>query len=274
MAASPRPGPRTAIASTHAKGEQLVLEVNARRLGSDLDSFLEVLDAKGNPIERAVVRPVWETTITLRDHDSAGRGIRIAAWDSLQVGDYVMVGAEILRIEAMPLSPDDDTVFEAFGGQRLAFFDTSSEAHAIDSPVYKVQIHPPGTKLSPNGLPVAHLYYRNDDGGPGYGKDSAGALHRAGRWRVPRAHPRCPGPGRRELRVPPDRAPAASGFPADGEPAESQCAGGRQRSGDRHGVSHGWLRRADRCGDRRICPPACRPPTARSVRARFRPRSF
>ena len=43
---------------------------------------------------------------------------------------------------------------------------------ALDQPVYKVQVHPPGTKLSPNGLPVAHLYYRNDDGGPGYGKDS------------------------------------------------------------------------------------------------------
>jgi hypothetical protein len=38
--------------------------------------------------------------------------------------------------------------------------------------VYKVQIHPPGAQLSPNGLPIAHLYYRNDDGGPGYGKDS------------------------------------------------------------------------------------------------------
>src|SRR4029077_11860674 len=78
------------------KGEQLVLEVNARRLGSDLDSFLEVLDAKGNPIERAVVRSVWETSVTLRDHDSAGRGIRIAAWNALQAGDYCMVGSEIL----------------------------------------------------------------------------------------------------------------------------------------------------------------------------------
>jgi hypothetical protein len=53
------------------KGEALILEVNARRLGSDLDSFLEVLDSKGNSIERAVVRPVWETNVTLRDHDSA-----------------------------------------------------------------------------------------------------------------------------------------------------------------------------------------------------------
>jgi hypothetical protein len=75
-------------------------------------------------------------------------------------------------VEALPLSPDNDTVFEGFGGQRLAWFDTSTEAHAIDAAVYKVQILPPGSKTSPNGLPVAHLYYRNDDGGPGFGRDS------------------------------------------------------------------------------------------------------
>jgi hypothetical protein len=154
------------------KGEPLILEVKARRLGSDLDSYLEVLDAAGRPIERATVRPVWETSLTLRDHSSADRGIRIAAWTSLHAGDYVMVGREILRIEALPLSPDADTIFESAGGQRIAFFDTSTEAHAIDSAMYKVQIHPPGAKFSPNGLPMAHLYYRNDDGGPGFGSDS------------------------------------------------------------------------------------------------------
>jgi len=35
-----------------------------------------------------------------------------------------------------------------------------------------VQIHPPGAKFAPNGLPLARLPYKNDDGGPGYGKDS------------------------------------------------------------------------------------------------------
>uniref|UniRef100_Q01UL2 Peptidase C-terminal archaeal/bacterial domain-containing protein n=1 Tax=Solibacter usitatus (strain Ellin6076) TaxID=234267 RepID=Q01UL2_SOLUE len=154
------------------KGEQLVLEVNARRTGSDLDSYLEVLDAQGNPVERAVVRPVWQTNVTLRDHDSTGRGIRIAAWSGMQAGDYVMLGSEILKIEALPLSPDADTTFEGTGGQRLTYFDTSAEAHAIDSAVYKVQILPPGSSPSPNGLPVARLYYRNDDGGPGFGRDS------------------------------------------------------------------------------------------------------
>jgi len=166
------PGAENRYRFSARKGERLVLEVNAQRLGSSLDSFLEVLDAKGNPIERAVVRSLWETAITLRDHDSVGRGMRIAAWDNLHAGDYTMIGAEIARVEALPLSPDNDTVFQGFGGQRAAYFDTSTEAHANDTPVYKVQIFPPATKLSPNGLPVAHLYYRNDDGGPGYGKDS------------------------------------------------------------------------------------------------------
>jgi len=167
-----KPGVENRYRFHASKGEQLVFEVNARRLGSNLDSYLEILDAKGQPIERAIARPVWSTALTLRDHDSAGRGLRLSAWDGIKVGDHVMIGGEIIRAEALPLSPDNDTVFEGFNGQRLTFFDTTGEAHAVDSAVYKVQILPPGTKLSPNGLPVAHLFYRNDDGGPGYGKDS------------------------------------------------------------------------------------------------------
>jgi len=150
----------------------LILDVNARRLGSDLDSIIEVLDAQGHPIERAVVRPVWETATTLAERDSSSRGLRILAWNGLAVGDRLMVGGEVLQVAALPQGPDSDLVIESFGGQRLAYFDTSTEAHAVDKPVYKVEILPPGARPSPNGLPVARLFYRNDDGGPGYGKDS------------------------------------------------------------------------------------------------------
>jgi hypothetical protein len=154
------------------RGEQLVFEVEAKRLGSDFDSMLEVLDAKGQPIERAVLRPVWETITTLRDHDSASRGIRINAWNGLKVGDYVLLGSELIRVRQMPPGPDDDMEFESFGNQRITYLDTSAEAHAIDSALYKVQVHPAGAQFSANGLPLTRLYYRNDDGGPGYGKDS------------------------------------------------------------------------------------------------------
>ena len=191
-----KPGAENRYRFHATKGEQLAFEVNARRLGSDLDSYLEILDAKGQPIERAIARPVWSTSLVLRDHDSAGRGLRLSGWDGLKVGDYVMAGGEIIRTEALPLSPDDDVVFEAFGGQRLSFFDTTPEAHAVDSAVYKVQIVPPGTKLSPNGLPVAHLVLSQRRWRPRIWQGFAVAFHRARRWRIHRLHSRCAGPRR------------------------------------------------------------------------------
>jgi hypothetical protein len=38
--------------------------------------------------------------------------------------------------------------------------------------MYKVEVHPPGSTFPENGMPVFELPYRNDDGGPGYGKDA------------------------------------------------------------------------------------------------------
>jgi hypothetical protein len=154
------------------KGEKLVIEVNANRLGSPLDSLLEILDTKGAPVERATIRCVLETSTTLADRDSQSRGLRIQSSTGFAVGDYMMAGGEIIQVEAMPRGPDDDFLFTGFGGQRIAYLDTTPEAHAIDQAVYKVQIHPPGAQFAPNGLPVVHLPYRNDDGGPGYRKDS------------------------------------------------------------------------------------------------------
>jgi len=157
---------------TAAKGERLIFEVTARRFGSELDSFLEIQDVHGKPVPLAVARAVWETFTVLAERDSVGRGIRIQNWNALAVGDYVMIGNEIIRMEALPKSPDDDAIFEGFGGQRIGFFGTTTEAHALDKPVYKVQIHPPDARFAPNGLPQVKLFYRNDDGGPGFGRDS------------------------------------------------------------------------------------------------------
>jgi hypothetical protein len=154
------------------KGEKVVLEVAARRLDSELDSYIEVLDAAGKPIEIGVARAVHETSCVLRDHDSMQRGIRLSSVTGFAVGDYLMAGNEIMRIEAMPPGPDDDTVMDSFGGQRISYFATSGEAHHVDRAFYKTEIHPAGSKFTPNGLPLVKLYARNDDGGPGFGKDS------------------------------------------------------------------------------------------------------
>jgi hypothetical protein len=90
----------------------------------------------------------------------------------MAVGDTIMIGGELIRVSAMPRGPDDDIRFQSFEGQRIGLLDTTPEAHSIDTPVYKVQVYAPGKTFVTNGLPLVHLPYRNDDGGPGYGKDS------------------------------------------------------------------------------------------------------
>jgi hypothetical protein len=156
------------------KDQTIIFEVGAQRYGSALDSVLEIFDANGQPVPRATVRCELETRITLRDHNSNGSGIRIESWNGMQPGDYVMTGNEILMIDRLPKGPDEDTFFVAdpLSGDRVGMLETTPEGHAINSPMYKVSLHPPGTKFSSNGLPIVTLYYRNDDGGAMYGKDS------------------------------------------------------------------------------------------------------
>lgn len=154
------------------KGEQVVISVSASRLGSPLDSVLEIVDAEGRPIPRAVLRPVWETTMDLRSRDSLDRGLRLLTWSELRRGDWVYIDRELMRVAELPKGPDEDVTFESFRGRRLAFLDTTNEGHALGRPVYKVEVHPPDATFSPNGLPLFTLFYRNDDGGPMWGKDS------------------------------------------------------------------------------------------------------
>ncbi|MDW8223666.1 MAG: c-type cytochrome domain-containing protein [Gemmatales bacterium] len=154
------------------RGQRLIVEVEARRLGSPLDSVVEILDARRQPVPRAVLRCVARTFTTFRDHDNVSAGIRLEDWRELAVNDYVYINGELLRILALPRNPDDDCRFFNVNNQRLGYLDTTPIYHPPGTPVYKVEIHPPGSSFSPNGYPIIPLFYRNDDGGPGYGKDS------------------------------------------------------------------------------------------------------
>jgi WD40 repeat protein len=157
---------------TAHKGRRLLIEVEARRIGSPLDSFIEILDASGRPLPRATLRCVSKTYVAFRDHDSRSPGIRLETWNDLAMNDYLLVGEELVRIWQLPKNPDDDCQFFSSGGQRLGHLGTTPTFQSMGRPMYKVAIHPPGATFPPNGLPVVTLYYRNDDGGPGFGKDS------------------------------------------------------------------------------------------------------
>ena len=154
------------------KGAPLSIDVMARRTGSPLDSSIEVLDARGRAVERAVLRAVGQTEQTLNDRDSVSPGVRLLLRPDFGMGDYILAGRELMQIYTLPKGPDDDYIFRSYRGQRIGMLGTTPEYHTIGAYFYKVEIHPPGSNFSPNGMPLTHLTYSNDDGGPLYGRDS------------------------------------------------------------------------------------------------------
>ncbi len=155
-----------------SKGERLTIDVEAARVGSPLDSVIEVLDAQGNAIPRATIRCLNQTTTTLSDRDSRTTGIRLTSTTGLHVNDFLMIGDELNQLDYISDQPDADVDMKGINGLRLAFLGTSPVVHAVNTPVYRAQILPPDAEFPPNGLPVFHLTWRNDDGGPGYAADS------------------------------------------------------------------------------------------------------
>lgn len=153
-------------------GKPVIIEVNARRSGSPLDSYLQILDRAGKPVEQAVLRSMGQSEITLFDKDSLITGIRLLPFPDLRLNDYVLIGRELLRVGTLPKGPDDDTQFRSIHGQRVGYLCTNPEYHSIGTKVYRVELHPAGSTFSPNGMPLTHLMYENDDGGPLYGRDS------------------------------------------------------------------------------------------------------
>jgi hypothetical protein len=154
------------------KGQQLTIDVEAARVGSPLDSVIEVLDAQGNAIPRATIRCLNQTTTTLSDRDSRTTGVRLTSTTGLHVNDYLMIGDELNQLDYISDQPDADVELKGIDGLRLAFLGTSPVVHAVNTPVYRAQILSPDAEFPPNGLPVFHLTWRNDDGGPGYAADS------------------------------------------------------------------------------------------------------
>ena len=167
---------------TAEKDQLILVDVTAAQVGSKLDSVIDVLDADGKPIALATLRAVAVAYTDLDDHTSKQAEIRFQLTEDITAGDYLMLGSEVTRVTRMPRQPDEGMAVESFppiipgrrtrGATRIASFGTSAQAHALGTPMYKVQVHPPGKEFPPNGLPVIQIYHHNDDGGVPNGKDS------------------------------------------------------------------------------------------------------
>jgi WD40 repeat protein len=144
-------------------GEQLIIETDAARRGSPVDTKIEVLHSDGAPVQRLQLQAVRDSAITFRAIDSSQEEFRVENWQEMELNQYLYMQGEVCRIFRMPRGPDSGFVFYTVAGKRRDYFDTSATAHALDEPCYIVEPHPPGEKLAPNGLPVFPVYYANDD---------------------------------------------------------------------------------------------------------------
>jgi hypothetical protein len=151
------------------KEQQLVLEINAARQKSPLDSKLEVLDSSGKPIPRVLLQAVRETYFTFRGHNSTDiNDYRLHGWEDMELNEYIYANGEVNKLWMYPRGPDSGFIVypgSNTGGSRYTYFGTTAIAHALNAPCYIVEPHPPGTKLIPNGLPQYTINYENDDDG-------------------------------------------------------------------------------------------------------------
>ncbi len=149
----------------HARaGEEWVLEVNAARSKSPVDSKLEILYANGEPVEQVVLQATRDSWFTFRGIDSnTVNALRVQNWEEMELNEYLYCNGEVVKLWLYPRGPDSGfNVYPGYG-KRFTYFHTTALSHPQGEPCYIVRAFPPGTKPAPNGLPVFTLYYENDD---------------------------------------------------------------------------------------------------------------
>ena len=159
-----RPGDADLFRFQAKAGEEWVLEIEAARKKSPLDSRIEVLDTDGNPIERVVLQALRDSWFTFRGKDSSTPDdFRVHNWREMELNEYLYANGEVVKLWLYPRGPDSGfKVYPGFG-KRHNFFDTTALSHPLGAPCYIVQPFAAGSNLSANGLPVFRLYYENDD---------------------------------------------------------------------------------------------------------------
>jgi WD40 repeat protein len=145
--------------------ERWIVETEAARLGSPVDTKIDVLDADGRPVPRMLLQAVRDANIHFRHIDSQQLEIRTTNWTEMELNDYLYMNGEVGRYFRLPEGPDSGFLFYNRRGKRIAYFDTSSTAHALGDPIYIVEPKPVGAALTPSGLPVFTLNFANDDAG-------------------------------------------------------------------------------------------------------------
>ena len=149
---------------TARRGEPLLVDVNAARSGSKLDSRIEILHADGRPVERVVLQATRDSWFTFRGKDSnQSDDFRMHNWTEMELDEYLYAGGEVVKFWLYPRGPDSGFKVYPGSGNRQTFFDTTAITHALGEPAWIVRPLPAGEQPAATGLPVFPLSFENDD---------------------------------------------------------------------------------------------------------------
>ena len=102
-----REGDADCFRFTAAAGQVLLLDVEAARSKSQLDSRLELLHANGEPVPRVRLQAVRDSWFTFRGKDSTQSGdFRLHNWREMELDEYLYAGGEVSRLWLYPRGPD------------------------------------------------------------------------------------------------------------------------------------------------------------------------
>ncbi len=144
-------------------GQAWMIETNAARSGSKADTKVEILDANGQPVQRALLQAVRDSYINFRPIDSSQLEVRLDYWEEMDLNQLLYMNGEICKLYRAPRGPDSGFELYQNAGKRRNYFDTSATGQAKEQPVYIVEAFPPGAPIVDNGLPIFPLFYINDD---------------------------------------------------------------------------------------------------------------
>ena len=149
---------------TARAGETWVLEIDAARSESPLDSKIEILDAEGQPVMRVLLQAVRDSYFTYRGKNSNQvNDFRLHNWREMKLNQYLYANGEVVRLYHYPRGPDSGFKVYPNFDQRVGYYGTTPLTHALGEVCYIVEPHASADSIVPNGLPVFPIYYENDD---------------------------------------------------------------------------------------------------------------
>ena len=160
-----RPGEADLFRFEAEAGRLLIIETDAARRGSPVDTKVEVLHPDGVPVKRLLLQAVRNTANNFRPFNSDANNARLDNWEEMELNEFLYMNGDVMRLFRMPQGPDSDMLLTTSAGKRRAYFDTTATGHALDEAGFIVQPQPTGAKLVPSGLPLFALNFENDDDG-------------------------------------------------------------------------------------------------------------